>query len=467
MFLQSKNKVIIMKRLLTLVLTLAVVISAAFTLPTAASASAEQNDIIVYGDANKDGDINLLDLLLMRKHLAKWNVDIDLTASDVNCDGDVNLLDLLLMRKHLAKWNVTLGPDYSEKTVKFSEIADKIHIVGRGGFDRQAMYIGFTASGFEIKLDCEGKVDLRLGASNGHGKVGVVIDGDYDAMTVQDIETSTNSMTLAENLSRGVHTLRFIKLTEPGTQYDGSRITLKQLIYSGNILPADDYSDKLKIEYYGDSITCGYGNLCNNGTPGAGSWKYQNGMQTYAAYAARELDAEFSVCASSGYGIYTGYGDKNTPKPNTEQTIDDIMNIGYWDRNNEAVDWDFSFDADIVIINLGTNDQSYSQNKQEAIPDEYIYEEAKELIDNIRLHNPDCYIIWLGGVMGKYQNDYYNGAKVLEQLADETENMIFYNDMPQSNAGGDGHPSAEQHKMLGEQLVQLIRDTYGEQLGLK
>ena len=65
---------------------------------------------IIYGDANGDGSINLLDLIAIRKHLAKWSVSVDKQATDCNADGTINLLDLILMRKYLAKWNVILGP---------------------------------------------------------------------------------------------------------------------------------------------------------------------------------------------------------------------------------------------------------------------------------------------------------------------------------------------------------------------
>ena len=62
-----------------------------------------------FGDLNSDGNFNLLDLIAMRKHLAKWNTVIDEKAADCNVDGNVDLLDLILMRKYLAKWDVKLG----------------------------------------------------------------------------------------------------------------------------------------------------------------------------------------------------------------------------------------------------------------------------------------------------------------------------------------------------------------------
>ena len=64
----------------------------------------------MYGDTNSDSKINLLDLIAMRKYLAKWSVEINTNAADCNGDGKVNLLDLIMLRKYLAKWDVVLGP---------------------------------------------------------------------------------------------------------------------------------------------------------------------------------------------------------------------------------------------------------------------------------------------------------------------------------------------------------------------
>ena len=81
-----------------------------FTMPDGAVSVKATYKTITYGDLNGDDKINLLDLIALRKHLAKWSIEIDMNAADCNADGNINLLDLILMRKYLAKWNVTLGP---------------------------------------------------------------------------------------------------------------------------------------------------------------------------------------------------------------------------------------------------------------------------------------------------------------------------------------------------------------------
>lgn len=58
---------------------------------------------VLVGDANRDGAVNLKDVLVMRKYLSGANVDIDLVAGDMNGDGAVNMKDVLALRKELAK----------------------------------------------------------------------------------------------------------------------------------------------------------------------------------------------------------------------------------------------------------------------------------------------------------------------------------------------------------------------------
>lgn len=65
---------------------------------------------IAYGDCNDDGNIDAKDILMLRKRLAKWNVDFFEAAADANGDGVINTKDALLMRKYLAHWKVELGP---------------------------------------------------------------------------------------------------------------------------------------------------------------------------------------------------------------------------------------------------------------------------------------------------------------------------------------------------------------------
>ena len=76
---------------------IALLLSLVFSLSVAtvgASVSARE-----FGDLNSDGKFNLLDLVAMRKHLAKWDIKVDLKAADTNSDGKVNLMDLIMIRK--------------------------------------------------------------------------------------------------------------------------------------------------------------------------------------------------------------------------------------------------------------------------------------------------------------------------------------------------------------------------------
>ncbi len=60
------------------------------------------SEIADLGDANNDGDINMKDVLTLRKYIAGLEVEIDEAAADANNDGDINMKDVLLLRKFVA-----------------------------------------------------------------------------------------------------------------------------------------------------------------------------------------------------------------------------------------------------------------------------------------------------------------------------------------------------------------------------
>ncbi len=61
------------------------------------------------GDVNGDGNVDVKDSALMKRHLAGWDVKIDESVADVNGDGNIDVKDSALVKRLLAGWDVVLG----------------------------------------------------------------------------------------------------------------------------------------------------------------------------------------------------------------------------------------------------------------------------------------------------------------------------------------------------------------------
>lgn len=87
-----------MKRIITIVLATVMLLT---ILVSAGSVNASTK-----GDVNSDKKINSLDVLILKKHLAKYKVNVDLNSADCNGDRSINSKDVLLLRQYLANWDV-------------------------------------------------------------------------------------------------------------------------------------------------------------------------------------------------------------------------------------------------------------------------------------------------------------------------------------------------------------------------
>jgi len=61
----------------------------------------------LYGDVNRDGEVDMLDAMVFARWMAKWAnyKEIDERAADLDGDGEITAWDLVVLQRHLAEWD--------------------------------------------------------------------------------------------------------------------------------------------------------------------------------------------------------------------------------------------------------------------------------------------------------------------------------------------------------------------------
>ncbi len=211
-----------------------------------------------------------------------------------------------------------------------------------------------------------------------------------------------------------------------------------------------------KLEFIGDSQTCGYGIDDVSGTESKFYDKTENFYYTYAAETARQLNAQYVTVCRSGIGVYRNYNGPETGNPK-EAMVDiyPLTNFGDPSQN-----WDYgSYVPDVVCINLGTNDTSVGTYKKELLEDGF-----RKLYKLVRARYPDTNIILIDGCMlnGKSLQDVQGAiTKIVLEANESGDGKIFRLDFsPQDGSLGyatHSHPSVRQQKCMAEELVPFIR----------
>lgn len=145
-----------------------------------------------YGDVNLDEAINVKDILLVRKFVAGWNVEIHKNAADVNCDGHINLKDVLLLRKFIAGLITELGAAASTTNAQMGKSA--------GFVFSQTGVKAYAADGKEISSDFIGGTVVTITRPGEYCFSGECSNGrivvDIDKTLYPDDGKKTNDVTL-------------------------------------------------------------------------------------------------------------------------------------------------------------------------------------------------------------------------------------------------------------------------------
>ena len=268
-------------------------------------------------------------------------------------------------------------------------------------------------------------------------------------------------VTLATALPNGVHMVRLMYAIEGYEffpEFWGFVLDKGCKLVEAPALPTR------KIEFIGNSITCGYG---NEGLKKEEGFDYatENHYYSYASITARNLEAQHWVVARSGIGAYRNYAGPKTGNPESNM-LAQYEYVGYaWkpDLRKEATflseKWDFNrFQPDVICINLGTNDLSTPNYDLKLLKQNY-----QQLLKTVRQHNPKAKIVFLTGTMlGKKESDIQQ--KILDEVTAEAQKAgdkeVYRFDMSPIAGdewyGNDYHPNIyEDEKMAGELAAYL------------
>jgi lysophospholipase L1-like esterase len=203
---------------------------------------------------------------------------------------------------------------------------------------------------------------------------------------------------------------------------------------------------KLRMQFFGDSITAA---ACNEDGD-VDQWddrRTHNSTRGYAAMTAAAFAADHRNIAVSGTGIATGW---------TEVKAGEIWDRVYPDPGAPRADLQ-SWLPDVVFVNLGENDDSFTTAKQLPFPSESYTVGYIALVRAMRAAWPKATIVILrGGMFGGSQSERLRGpweAAVSQLEADDKAVSHFVFQHWSRN-----HPRVADHRAMAHELIAWLRE---------
>ncbi|MEO6870369.1 MAG: SGNH/GDSL hydrolase family protein [Ginsengibacter sp.] len=278
----------------------------------------------------------------------------------------------------------------------------------------------------------------------------VIIDKN-EFHTIQ-FDTLKKTVVLASGLTYGKHSLQLFKRTEwdkGKTWFYGFQTNSKTKLLKPNKLP------KRKIEFFGNSITCGY--AIYDSAKDFPYGYYENNYEAYGAITSRHFNAQYHCTSKSGIGIMVSWFPLIMPEM-----------YNRLDPTDAGSKWKFSkYTPDLVVINLFQNDSwivNMPENPQfkdrfgnHAPSDSQIVRAYKNFVQMVRSTYPQSQIICMLGNMDITKEGSPWPGYVKEAVDEVHDKMIFTYFAPYKNTYG--HPKVKEQTELADGLIKFI-DTH-------
>lgn len=342
----------------------------------------------------------------------------------------------------------------TEENVKLCGRTELIDDVLWCAYSGTGAAFNYTGKGFDLKI----KGDGAVGSADNEARVAVFVNGERAIDFMVDEPEVT--VRIAESEENVTSEIKIVKLSEAAN----STMGIEPITIAPDETIEPVAQKELKMEFIGDSITCGYG-VDDEVKEHHFSTTTEDVTKAYGYKTAELLDADANFVSLSGWGVISGYTSDPSKKSEAQQLPKyyDKLGYSYQKMNGETspqdVDWDFDrYTPDIIVINLGTNDNSYCKGDKDKRAE---YKAAyKEFIGKVRGYNPDAEIFCVLGVMGaELFNDM--GEAAIEYADENSDEKVHFVQLPtQDGTAGyaaDWHPTEKTHEITAEYLANEIK----------
>ncbi len=277
--------------------------------------------------------------------------------------------------------------------------------------------------------------EVKYGKSHNY----IIVQVDNEKPYRIQLKEKENTIVLASNLKPGKHSVTICKSTEAEIGW------LQPTAFITKKLVRTTKKPKRKIEFIGDSITCGMGNDESSQACGTAEWYDQNNAWiAYGPRTARALNAQWHLSAISGIGLIHSCCGKTTVMPPLYKKLS---------LSADSINWNFKmYQPELVTICLGQND---------GIQDSTTFCNAYiNFMKELRSYYPKATLVMLTSPMANaalnntLQQYILSIEKALKQKDKKIGHYFF---TQQYTKGCSWHPSAKDHEQMAEELTAYLK----------
>lgn len=355
----------------------------------------------------------------------------------------------------------------------------QIHIYGRTTMTDGAVNLFWSASGLDFLFNGS-KISMCYEADYERIEpwISVLIDGAW--IIRMPAQKGIHTITLLQGLeAKSSHRIQILKDVQAMADDAAHRLSIKSLTHDGRLSSPPPFD--LRMEFIGDSITSGEGCV---GARMETEWisAFFSSVPTYARLTKEALNADYRIISQSGWGIRSAWN--NDPHGTLVSYYDqvcgiaqDIASDGGCLHSHERYGFS-AWPADVVVVNLGTNDEgafhgpAYKDPLTEVVyqnkllpdgrydPEDVarIVEAQKKFLKKIRRNNPEAIIIWCYGMSGNLFSTFLEKG-VWEYCHESGDRYAFYLELPnmtEDTIGSRQHPGPVCHREASETLTGFI-----------